>query len=569
MARIPSAQHLVASALRESIAAGYSRRSFLRDGLAGIVVGVIALPLSMALAIACGMPPQTGLYTAMIGGFVAALFGGSRFQVTGPTAAFVVILAPIVSDQGPAALLIASLLAGIFLVLMGVYRMGRMIEFIPYPVITGFTLGIAVTIALIQLKDFFGLTFSENPESNFQRIIELASTWRSWRLGDTAIGAFTLIALIGWGKFSIGKRVPGALIILPIASLLAVLLGSFGPGWISSTVDSRFATVVDGATLSGIPVGLPTFALPWPDDFSQFTSSYCQGIIRAAIAIALLGAIESLLSAVIADSMTNNRHHADGELVGQGLANIIAPWFGGFAATGALARTAANIRAGASSPIAAMIHAIFIALVLLFLGPLLGWLPMASLAALLLVIAKNMADFRQALFAVRTAPRGDSMVLVTCFVLTVGMDMVVAVSVGIVLSALIFMRRMSELSGVDFGEQIGNEKIVPPPDVLYYRIRGPLFFGAAQRAMLEVRQSGFARCVVLDLSQVPMIDSTGIVNLESAVDRLFLAGIPVIIAGANPTVYSFVKHARFPWTEEGATFAATAEDAFKRIASQT
>ncbi|MCX5664593.1 MAG: SulP family inorganic anion transporter [Planctomycetota bacterium] len=185
MARIPSAQHLVASALRESIAAGYSRRSFLRDGLAGIVVGVIALPLSMALAIACGMPPQTGLYTAMIGGFVAALFGGSRFQVTGPTAAFVVILAPIVSEQGPAALLIASLLAGIFLVLMGVYRMGRMIEFIPYPVITGFTLGIAVTIALIQLKDFFGLTFSENPESNFQRIIELATTWRSWRLGDT------------------------------------------------------------------------------------------------------------------------------------------------------------------------------------------------------------------------------------------------------------------------------------------------------------------------------------------------------------------------------------------------
>ena len=565
MAKNHSNQPLIACALRESLAEGYSRRNFLRDALAGIVVGVIALPLSMALAIACGMPPQTGLYTAMIAGFVAALFGGSRLQVTGPTAAFVVILAPIVSEQGPAALLMASLLAGIFLVLMGVFRLGRLVEFIPYPVIAGFTLGIAVTIAIIQLKDFFGLTFSENPESNFQRITQIASTWRSWRLGDTAVGAFTLVALIGWGKMSIGKRIPGALIILPIAALLAVLLGSLGPEWTSSTIDSRFGSVVDGKTLGGIPVGLPSFALPWPDDLSQFASLYWQGIFRAAIAIALLGAIESLLSAVIADSITNHRHHADGELVGQGLANMIAPWFGGFAATGALARTAANVRAGATSPIASMVHAIFIALALLFLGPLLGWLPMASLAALLLVIAKNMTDLRHAALVIRTAPRGDSLVLVTCFVLTAGIDMVVAVSVGVVLAALIFMRRMAELSGVDLGEQEGTEKIVPPPDVLYYRIRGPLFFGAAQRAMQEVRSFGAARCAVLDLSQVPMIDSTGIVNLESAVDRLFRAGIPVIIAGANPTVHSALKHARFPWSEEGATFAATSHEAFARI----
>lgn len=234
---------------------------------------------------------------------------------------------------------------------------------------------------------------------------------------------------------------------------------------------------------------------------------------------------------------------------------MIAPWFGGFAATGALARTAANVRAGATSPISSMVHAIFIALALLFLGPLLGWLPMASLAALLLVIAKNMTDIRHAALVIRTAPRGDSLVLITCFVLTVGMDMVIAVSIGLVLAALIFMRRMAELSGVDLGEQDGTEKAVPPPDVLYYRIRGPLFFGAAQRAMQEVRSFGAARCVVLDLSQVPMIDSTGIVNLESAVDRLFRAGISVIIAGSNPTVHSAIKHARFPWSEEGATFA--------------
>jgi SulP family sulfate permease len=325
--------------------------------------------------------------------------------------------------------------------------------------------------------------------------------------------------------------------------------------------------VIDGKTLGGIPIGLPSFSVPWSGEMAHLMTVDLSAVVRAAIAIALLGAIESLLSAVIADSMTNRRHHADGELVGQGLANIVAPWFGGFAATGALARTAANVRAGATSPIAAMIHAVFIALALLFLGPLLGWLPMASLAALLLVIAKNMTDFRHAAFVIRTAPRGDSFVLVICLALTVGMDMVVAVSVGVVLAALIFMRRMAELSGIDLGDTEGAQEVVAPPDVLYYRIRGPLFFGAAQRAMQEVRTSGVARCAVLDLSQVPMIDATGVVNLESAVDRLWRAGIPVIIAGANPTVHAAIKRARFPWAEEGATFAASADEVFKRVVS--
>ena len=567
MAEARPTQPLVACALRESMAEGYSRRNLLNDALAGVVVGVIALPLSMALAIACSMPPQTGLYTALVAGFVAALCGGSRVQVTGPTAAFVVILAPIVSEHGPAALLVASLLAGIVLVLMGAFRMGRLVEFIPYPVTAGFTLGIAVTIALIQLKDFFGLTFAANPESNFQRIIQLASAWRTWRFGDSAVGVFTLVALIGWGKSAIGKRIPGALVVLPIAAVLALLLASIGPEWTSSTIDTRFGSVIDGKTLGGIPIGLPSFSVPWSGEMAHLMTVDLSAVVRAAIANALLGAIESLLSAVIADSMTNRRHHADGELVGQGLANIVAPWFGGFAATGALARTAANVRAGATSPIAAMIHAVFIALALLFLGPLLGWLPMASLAALLLVIAKNMTDFRHAAFVIRTAPRGDSFVLVICLALTVGMDMVVAVSVGVVLAALIFMRRMAELSGIDLGDTEGAQEVVAPPDVLYYRIRGPLFFGAAQRAMQEVRTSGVARCAVLDLSQVPMIDATGVVNLESAVDRLWRAGIPVIIAGANPTVHAAIKRARFPWAEEGATFAASADEVFKRVVS--
>lgn len=570
MANRKSAPPLFACALREALSEKLNHRSIVADALAGLVVGIIALPLSIALAIACGMPPASGLYTAMIAGFVAAACGGSRVQVTGPTAAFVVILAPIVSQYGPGALLLATLLAGVFLVLMGCLRMGKMVEFIPYPVTAGFTLGIAVTIALIQLKDAFGLTFTETPESNIARISQIIDNWRTWRLGDTAVGGFTLVLLIVWGKLSIGKRIPGALVVLPLAVGLSLLLAGIGPDWTCATIDSRFGAVIDGVAQPGVPAGLPAIVSPWSGEHPSGGSilgidpDHLGGIVRAAVAIALLGAIESLLSAVIADSMTNRRHHADGELVGQGIANMIAPFFGGFAATGALARTAANVRAGGTTPLASMIHAVFIAISLAFLGPALGWLPMASLAALLLVIAKNMADFRHCAFVIRTAPKGDSLVLVVCFALTVGMDMVVAVSVGVVLAALIFMRRMSELSGVDLGDVEGKSRVTPPAGVLYYRVRGPLFFGAAQRAMQEVKTSGVSRYAVIDLSQVPMIDATGIVNLESAVDRLWQAGIPVVIAGANPTVLEIVRQARFPWEQEGASFAPTAEEAFKR-----
>ena len=261
--------------------------------------------------------------------------------------------------------------------------------------------------------------------------------------------------------------------------------------------------------------------------------------------------------------MTGRKHHPDGELVGQGMANLVAPWVGGFAATGALARTAANIRAGATTPLAAIVHALFIGTAVLFIGPLLGWLPMASLAALLFVVAWNMTDLRHCVFVMRMAPRSDGMVLVICAVLTVATDMVVAVTVGVVLAAFIFMREMAELSGVDLGDGNGAGGVATPPGVLYYRIRGPLFFGAAQAAMQEVRTSGSAKCAIIDLSHVPLIDATGIVNLESAVDRLWRAGIPVILAGANPAVGAAVGQARFPWKQEGATFADSIEAAIE------
>ncbi len=553
-------QPLIACALREALADGYAKRDFVRDALSGLVVGIIAIPLSMALAIACGMPPETGLYTAMIAGFFSALVGGSRVQVSGPTAAFVVILAPIVSQHGPTGLLLASLLAGVFLLGMGCFRMGRLVEFIPYPVTAGFTLGIALTIALIQVKDFVGITFTHQPESNLDRAELLIAQWSTWHAGDAAIGVFTFVALLLWGRSALGKRVPGAIVVLPCSIMLAMALAPCGDSWQASTIDSRFGSVVDGIARGGIPTTLPRFALPWNE---ALASEHLGSIVKAAIAIALLGAIESLLSAVIADAKTNHRHHPDGELVGQGIGNIIAPFFGGFAATGALARTAANIRAGAISPVSSMVHAIFILCATLLLAPVLGWLPMASLAALLFIVAMNMADLRHCVFVVRNAPRGDALVLIVCFVLTVSMDMVIAVSVGVVLAALIFMRRMAELSGVDLGEADGATTVRVPHGVLYYRVRGPLFFGAAERAMQEVRTSGTARYAVIDLSGVPMIDATGIVNLESAVDRLWRAGIPVVLAAANPRVLAFVKAARFPWEAEGATFASSVDEAFR------
>ncbi len=536
----------------------------------------------MALAIASGMPPQTGLYTAMVAGFIAALCGGSRAQVTGPTAAFVVILAPVVSAYGPGGLLLATLLAGVMLLLLGVFRLGRLVEFIPYPVTAGFTVGIAITIAVIQLQDFFGLTFAHTPESNIDRFREIAGSWSSFTSGDTLVGLFTLLALLVWGKLQWARKIPGAIVVLPLAIVLAMVLNNVGPQWQVQTIDSTFGRVVNGVSQGGIPTGLPAFEAPWhrvihigpvdPQDPSEglfgISTGELEGIIRAAVAIAILGAIESLLSAVIADSMTGRKHHPDGELVGQGIANIAAPWFGGFAATGALARTAANIRAGATSPVAAVVHAAFIGLALLWFGPVLGWLPMASLAGLLIVVAKNMADLRHCVFVVKMAPRSDGLVLVVCALLTVGMDMVVAVSVGVVLAAFIFMRRMAELSGVDLGDTNGAEQFETPPGVLYYRIRGPLFFGAAQKAMQEVRTEGWAKCAVIDLSHVPLIDATGIVNLESAVDRLWRAGIPVIIAGANESVAASVKQARFPWEEEGASFVHSVEEALM-VAAET
>ncbi len=527
-------------ALRESLGRGYSAADLRADALAGIVVGIVALPLSMALAIASGVAPQHGLYTAIIGGLLIAPLGGSRFQVAGPTAAFVVVLAPIESRFGLGGLLLAGAIAGIILLVMGLARMGRLIEFVPHPVTTGFTAGIAVVIATLQVKDLMGLTAPALPEHYLGKLGALARALPTWRADDLAVGATTLAILVLWPKVT--RRVPAALVALAAAAVAAYALAHVIPGFDAATINSRFSYEIAGVRHPGIPRQLPVPLLPWrlPGAGGEplvLSLHLVRDLLPSAFAIAMLGAIESLLSAVVADGMTGARHDPDVELMAQGIGNLVAPAFGGIAATGAIARTATGIRSGARSPLASVFHALFVLAVLLSLAPLLGLLPMASLAALLLVVAWNMSDHGHVLGLLKGAPRSDVLVFLTCFLLTVVFDMTVSVTAGIVLAALLFMRRMAEVSGVTLvsdGRHPALETPLPRGVVLY-DLAGPLFFGAAQKAVeaLEMAERRKTRVVVLDMEDVPAVDSTGLVALESMVVKLNREGIKVVLIGVQ------------------------------------
>jgi sulfate permease, SulP family len=528
----------LASALRASIRAGYTRQDLRADLMAGAVVGIVALPLSMALAIASGVPPQHGLYTAIVAGFTIALLGGSRVQVSGPTAAFVVILAPITARFGLAGLLLAGAVAGLLLIIMGATGMGRLIEFVPYPVTTGFTAGIAVVIATLQVKDLLGLTVPHMPEHYLEKVVALARALPSLQLSDVSVGAFTLAVLLVWPKLV--RRVPAPLVGLVAGALLAYALGRFLPGFDVATIQTRFGYEAGGLRLAGIPRQPPILLAPWnlagPSGEPLVLSfGLLYQLLPSAFAIAMLGAIESLLSAVVADGMTGHRHDPDSELIAQGVGNLVAPLFGGIAATGAIARTATNVRTGARSPFAAAFHALFVLAAVLALAPLLGYLPMASLAALLLVVAWNMSEYHGFVRLLRIAPRADVLVLLTCFSLTVVFDMTVSITVGIVLASLLFMRRMSELSGVTLvGSGLHPALTAPlPRSVVVYDIAGPLFFGAAQKAMRELRtvERRKIAVVVFDMEDVPDIDVTGLVALESLVADLNDGGIKVVLVG--------------------------------------
>jgi SulP family sulfate permease len=530
----------LAPALRSSLA-GYDGSTLRADVLAGCVVGIVALPLSMALAIASGVPPQHGLYTAIVAGIVIGVLGGSPVQVSGPTAAFVAILAPISMRFGLSGLLLATAMAGVMLIAMGAAGWGRLIEFVPHPVTTGFTAGIAVVIGTLQLRDFLGLQVAHMPEAYLDRLVALVRALPTLHPADAVVGAATLGLLLAWPRLN--RRLPAPLVALAAAAVLSWLAVRFWPALHVDTIHSRF---------SGIPRQPPLPVLPWtlpgPGGERLWLSlDLVRSLLPSAFAIAILGAIESLLSAVVADGMTGRKHDPDAELVAQGFGNVIAPFFGGIAATGALARTATNIRAGARTPVASVVHSLVVLLAVVVLAPALGYLPMASLAALLLVVAWNMGEWGHFGHMVRTAPRSDVVVLLLCFGLTIVFDMVVSVTVGIVLASLLFMKRMSEVSGVTL---VGpaHAAIEPPlpRGVLLYDVAGPLFFGAAQKAMSAILDNEHrgVKVVVLDLRDVPAIDGTGLVALESVITRLNGKGVKVILAGVQPQpLHAFARAA--------------------------
>jgi SulP family sulfate permease len=559
----PSLWSLPGAALRAVLREGYGKADLRADILAGTVVGVVALPLSMALAIAVGVPPQLGLYTAIVAGFVTPLLGGSRFQVTGPTAAFIVVLAPVLVRFGLAGLLIAGMMAGCVLLAMGLLRLGKLIQFVPYPVTAGFTAGIGTVIGVLQLKDFLGLVPTSAPDHFLERVAALFEARSTFHPAELAIGLFTLAVLIGFPRFS--KRIPVPLVALPLAAVAAALL----PQLHIATIGTRFSTLVDGVRISGIPRLPPLPVLPWnlPGPGGQplvLNLETIRLLAPAAIAIALLGAIESLLSAVVADAMAGTRHDPDSELLALGVGNLLCPFFSGIACTGAIARTATGIRYGSRSPIATIIHALVILLAILLLAPLIGYLPMTSLAALLMLVAWNMSEAKHFIHVLKVAPKSDVAVLVTCFLLTVVFDMVVAVTAGMILASFLFMHRMAETSSGELVEEghplLERQKL--PREVMLYAVNGPLFFGAAESAMDAFKAIGAQpKVLILDLRAVPAMDVTGLVALESVLARLKQQKVLVIISGVRMQP-AHVLHKAGVHEEPGSlAFRETIEDA--------
>ena len=506
-----------------SVIKNYSAGQFLKDVVAGVIVAIIALPLSIALALASGVEPACGIYTAIAAGFCVALFGGSRIQIAGPTAAFASIVAGIVATQGMDGLFIATVIAGIFLILMGIFRFGSLIKFIPHTITTGFTSGIALTIFIGQIKDFIGITYGSGvkPIETIEKIeanIEFINTF-SWQA--LVVGAVSLAILIIYPKLE--KRVPASL----VAVLVGALMVAFIPGF-----EQGVYTIRD---LYTIPSGLPKV------DFGEINLSFekISAVLPDAFTIAVLAAIESLLSCVVADSMVNSHHNSNAELVGQGIGNIASVFFGGIPATGAIARTAANAKNGGRTPVAGMVHSIVLLLVLLFLMPYAGLIPMPTIAAILFMVAYNMSEWKKFVRTVKTAPKSDIFILLTTFVLTVVFDLVVAIGVGIVLAAILFMKRMSDETSVSGWKYVdpdtdvdGIDLRVVPKDVRVYEISGPLFFGAADK-IPEIILRDFTRCLILRMRAVPSLDSTALNALEHLYKKCKKQGVRLILSHVN------------------------------------
>lgn len=497
---------------------GYSAQDFGRDALAGVVVGVVALPLAIAFAIASGVRPEAGLATAVVAGFAISAFGGSRVQIGGPTGAFVVLVADVVARHGVEGLAVATLMAGCLLVAMAFARLGDVIRFIPYPVTVGFTTGIAVIIAGGQLGDALGIALDPAPPGFFARCAALAAHVGDANLASVALAAATVAIVQLWPRLV--PRVPG-----PLVALVATTIAVHAGGLDVETIGSRFGEV---------PSGLPAFRLPAVDP------AMLRELASPAIAIALLAAIESLLSALVADGLSGGRHRSNAELLAQGIANVASPLFGGIPATGAIARTATNVKNGARTPVAGMVHAATLLVVLVGAGRHAGLIPMPTLAGILLVVAYNMSEWRVFLRLFR-APRSDVLVLLATFALTVAVDLTVAIQVGVVLASLLFMRRMAEVSRieslrdvVDYGAEGEERPRALPPGVEVFEVNGSFCFGAARtftEALLAMRER--PPVVVLRMRHVLAIDATGLHALEDVEARLRARGVELLLSGVH------------------------------------
>ncbi len=527
-----------------SVIKSYTKEQCVKDIIAGIIVAIIALPLSIALALASGVEPACGVYTAIAAGFVVSFLGGSRVQIAGPTAAFATIVAGIVATQGMDGLFLATIIAGILLILMGVFKLGALIKFIPYTITTGFTAGIAVTILVGQIKDFLGLTYAEGvkPIETLEKIMANVEAMSTFHWEALLVGAVCLAILIIYPKFE--KRVP--------PSLIAVIVGAVMVKCIPGLDDGVFTI----GELYTIPTGLPKL------DFSGMDFSFAKiaDVFPDAVTIAILAAIESLLSCVVADSMVNSRHNSNMELVAQGAGNIASVLFGGIPATGAIARTAANAKNGGRTPIAGMVHAVVLLLVLLFLMPYAGLIPMPAIAAILFMVAYNMSEWRKFVSTIKSAPKSDTIVMVVTFVLTVVFDLVIAIEVGMILAAMLFMKRMSEETSVTGWKYVDAEndedsidlKVVPK-NVRVYEISGPLFFGAADK-ILDIKFKDYTRCLVLRMRAVPALDATAMNSLEALRKKCEAKGISLVLSHVNPQPMEAMKKSGF--------YEAVGEDRF-------
>ena len=508
-----------------------ARVHWLPNLIAGLVVGIVALPLAMAFAIASGARPEQGIYTAIIGGGLISIFGGSRLQIAGPTGAFIAILAGITAKYGIAGLQVATLMSGVMLLLMGLARMGGVIKFIPAPVVVGFTAGIGVIIFVGQWSEFFGLPKPVG-EHFHEKLWHLLQSLPNAQFSTLSFALLGLLLVLLTPKIKLLARVPGPLVAMIVVTLLQMILHM--PG---------VATI--GSAFGGIPTGLPTFVVP------EMSVPQIITLIGPAFTIAMLGAIEALLSAVVADGMSGTKHDSNQELIGQGLANIAVPFFGGFAATGAIARTATNIRNGATSPLAGIMHAITLIAVLLFLAPLASDIPLAVLAAILFVVAWNMSEVKHFAHLLKTAPIADRLILLITFVLTVFADLVVAVNVGMILAILHFLRRMSDavetlpVDETELHTELARHGIQHlPPDLLVYEIAGPMFFGAVEnfeRALVQTQVD--PKTLIIRLRRVPFMDITGIQVLEEVMQKLRLRGIRVMLCEANERVLAKLQRA--------------------------